>query len=114
MEKTLILNKNRDFCNLYNRGKNAGNKLIVIYCRYNRKDYNRLGITVSKKVGNAVSRNRARRLIKEAYRLNESKLKSGFDLVVVSRFKTVFSDLDAVSKAFLELCEKLDLLIKEK
>ena len=68
---TEILNDNRDFLFLYKKGKFTSGKLAVIYVRKNKLGFNRLGITAGKKVGNAVCRNRAKRLIRQAYRENE-------------------------------------------
>ena len=86
MIKTISLSVNHRFRALYSRGKNKAARLMVVYCRpQGRARVNRLGITVSKKLGNAVTRNRIRRRIREAYRLNELSFKSGFDIVVVAR-----------------------------
>ena len=68
MEKTVILNQNRDFQLLYQRGKKIASPYVIIYLRKTRRKYNRLGITVGKKVGCAVKRSRARRVIRQAYR----------------------------------------------
>ncbi|MDE6092873.1 MAG: ribonuclease P protein component [Ruminococcus sp.] len=82
---TEILNDNRDFVALYRKGKFAASKYSVIYVKPNGKPYNRLGITAGKKVGNAVCRNRAKRLIRLAYRNAEIKLPVGIDIVIVAR-----------------------------
>ena len=71
MEKTVILNQNRDFQLLYQRGKKIASPYAIIYLRKTRRKYNRLGITVGKKVGCAVKRSRARRVIRQAYRETE-------------------------------------------
>lgn len=82
---TEILNDNRDFLTLYKKGRFSSSKYSVIYLRPNNRPYNRLGITAGKKVGNAVKRNRAKRLIRLAYRLNEDRLPVGIDIVIVAR-----------------------------
>lgn len=82
---TEILNDNRDFLFLYKKGKFTSGKLAVIYVRKNKLGFNRLGITAGKKVGNAVCRNRAKRLIRQAYRENELDLPIGIDMVIVAR-----------------------------
>lgn len=82
---TVILNQNKDFLNLYRRGKYIPSKYSVIYVRPNGKPYNRFGITAGKKIGNAVCRNRAKRLIRLAYQKAEAKLPIGIDIVVVAR-----------------------------
>lgn len=82
---TEILNDNRDFLSLYKRGRYFASKYSVIYVRANGRPYNRLGITAGKKIGNAVCRNRAKRLIRLAYRESEIDLPVGIDLVIVAR-----------------------------
>ena len=82
---TDILNDNRDFLALYKKGRYINSKYSVIYVRPNGSAYNRLGITAGKKVGNAVCRNRAKRLIRLAYRQCEAMLPIGIDIVIVAR-----------------------------
>ena len=82
---TEILNDNKDFLTLYKKGRYAASKYSVIYVRPNGRPFNRLGITAGKKVGNAVCRNRAKRLIRLAYRNCEVKLPVGIDIVIVAR-----------------------------
>ena len=82
---TEILNDNKDFLALYKKGRYAASKYSVIYVRPNGKPFNRLGITAGKKVGNAVCRNRAKRLIRLAYRNAEVSLPVGMDIVIVAR-----------------------------
>jgi ribonuclease P protein component len=82
---TETLNDNKDFLALYNRGRFTASKYTVIYVKPNGKGYNRLGITAGKKIGNAVCRNRAKRLIRQAYRETEIDLPVGIDIVIVAR-----------------------------
>lgn len=82
---TEIIKDNRDFVNAYKKGKYFASKYSVIYIRPNGRPYNRLGITAGKKVGNAVCRNRAKRLIRLAYRQAEVSLPVGIDIVIVAR-----------------------------
>lgn len=79
------LKKNPDFQNVYRRGKSCANRYFVMYTLENGTGGNRIGISVSKKVGNSVVRHRVKRLVKEAYRLQEEKFASGLDLVVIAR-----------------------------
>lgn len=82
---TEMLNNNKIFLLLYKKGKPIISKWLVIYIRKNNLPYNRLGITAGKKVGNAVRRNRAKRVIRQVYRENEIKMPLGIDIVIVAR-----------------------------
>ncbi|WP_461812894.1 ribonuclease P protein component [Faecalimonas sp.] len=79
------LKKNRDFQIVYRRGKSYANKYLVMYKKSNNLNKNRIGISVSKKVGNSVVRHRLTRLIRESYRLQESNMQCGYDIVVIVR-----------------------------
>ena len=79
------LKKNSDFKYVYTRGKSYANKYLVMYVLENDLGKNRLGISVSKKVGNSVVRHRVTRLIRESYRLHENIFNSGLDIVIVAR-----------------------------
>ena len=79
------LKSNRDFKNVYGKGKSYANRYLIMYILENGYDKNRLGISVSKKVGNSVVRHRIKRLIKESYRLHEDIFNSGLDIVVIAR-----------------------------
>ena len=80
------LKKNDDFKNVYKKGKSYANRFLVMYVLENKTDQNRLGISVSKKVGNSVVRHRVTRLVRESYRLHENIFNSGLDIVVVGRW----------------------------
>ena len=82
---TEILKDNKDFLTLYKKGRYITSKYSVIYFRPNNRPYNRLGITAGKKIGNAVCRNRAKRLIRLAYYQSEIDLPVGIDVVIVAR-----------------------------
>lgn len=82
---TESLKKRNDFQIVYKNGKSLANRYLVMYKKKNDTDRNRLGISVSKKVGNSVVRHRVTRLIRESYRLNEEKFEQGYDFVVVAR-----------------------------
>ncbi len=79
------LRRNSDFQNVYRKGKSCVNRYLVMYVYRNGFTCNRIGISVSKKVGNSVVRHHVKRLIKEAYRLNEDIFVQGNDIVVVAR-----------------------------
>lgn len=96
MTKLVSLKNNRDFLFAYRRGKSFVHPVLVTYIIKNKLGYNRIGITTSKKIGNAVSRNRARRVIKQAFRCLPYDVKSGFDIVFVARTKTATVKMDKV------------------
>ena len=79
------LKKNKDFQTVYRQGKSYANKYRVLYVIENKTKRNRIGISVSKKVGNSVVRHHLTRLIRESYRLQEECFQSGYDLVVIAR-----------------------------
>jgi ribonuclease P protein component len=101
MTKTESLKENYLFRRLYKIGKSSVQPHIAVYTRKNRLGRNRLGITATKKIGNAVERNRARRLIKEAYRLSEDQLPTGVDIVIVARQRAVTAGMQEVRKSLL-------------
>lgn len=95
---------------MYAKGKNQAMPLLVLYCRRNGTQENRLGLTVGTKVGKAVCRNRIRRRLREIYRLHESELKSGWDIVVVARSRAGQADYWALEAELLRGARKLGLL----
>ena len=107
------LKNTNQFKIVYNNGKSYVNRELVMYLRKNDSDTNRLGISVSKKVGNSVVRHRITRLIRESYRLNEAKLLQGYDIVVVARANAKGKDYFDICRAFLHLA-KLHRIIEEK
>lgn len=103
------LKKNSDFRRLYAKGKSAVTPYLVVYARPNRLGENRLGYTVSVKLGHAVVRNRVRRRLREIYRLNATQLRQGHDIVIVARSRAVGSEYRKLNAAFLRACESLGL-----
>ena len=85
MKYSESLKKNKDFQYIYRKGKSYANKYLVMYVLENGTSQNRLGISVSKKVGNSIVRHRLTRLIRESYRLQEDMFSSGRDIVVIAR-----------------------------
>ena len=85
MLKKNVLRKKSDFDSIYNRGKSVGDRYLVLFYRKNNLPYNRTGFLASKKVGNSVQRNRARRLMKESYRHIEKGLPTGYDFIIIAR-----------------------------
>jgi ribonuclease P protein component len=88
MLKPNVLRKKKDFSILYNKGKSVGERCLVLFYRKNGLSYNRRAFLASKKVGNSVLRNRARRLLRESHRDLEENLKEGYDLIFIAR-KTI-------------------------
>lgn len=110
MKRAVTLKENYEFRRMYQRGASAVGSGMVLYCRKNRLGHNRLGVTVSVKLGHAVVRNRARRRLREIYRLNGDKLRQGYDIVLVARSRAVTAPWKDLNETFLRLCRKLDLL----
>ena len=113
MKKTVTIKDNRDFRRLYSRGRSAVTPFVVVYCRPNRLGHNRLGVTVSTKLGGAVVRNRARRRLREVFRLAQPDLKRGYDVILVARGRAVNGPYKKLTAAFYKGCGQLGLLKKE-
>ena len=104
MQKYLSLKENTDFNRTYYRGKSSAKPALVVYCLKNRVGICRVGITTSKKIGNAVERNRSRRIIRAACQsvFKNYTLSGNFDLVFVARGKTKYLKSHQVEKSMLE------------
>ncbi|SHK28265.1 ribonuclease P protein component [Hespellia stercorisuis] len=92
------LKKNKDFQHVYRTGKSFANKYLVMYIATNHSSNNRIGISVSKKVGNSVVRHHITRLVRESYRLKEEHFQKGYDIVVIARpgaRETGYHDIDS-------------------
>lgn len=109
MEFTDSLKMNYEFRRLYAKGKSAVTPYLVVYVRRTGRSTNRLGITVSNKIGKAVVRNRVRRRLREIYRLREGRLCRGLDLVIVARGRSTEATYAQLEKAFEKACRQLDL-----
>ncbi len=109
MKFSCALKRNHIFRRLYST-KGLANSFLVLYARRNRLERNEVGITVSKKLGSAVIRNRIRRRLREVYRLNEMRFTPGWDIVVVARSRSVNADFGKLTDAYLSLAEKAGLL----
>ena len=97
------LKKNKDFQEIYKRGKSFANRYLVMYVKENESQKNRLGISVSKKVGNSIVRHRLARLIRESYRLNETEFLTGIDIIVVARTSAKDKGFYDIESALLHL-----------
>ena len=109
MKFSSSLKLNHIFRRLYSTSGQA-NSYLVLYARKNRTGTNRVGITVSKKLGHAVVRNRVRRRLREVYRLNESRFQPGWDIVVVARSRCISASFQDIVKAYLTLAHKAGIL----
>lgn len=99
------LKKNKDFQTVYHNGKSYANKYLVMYVRKNesKQDRNRIGISVSKKVGNSVVRHHLTRLVRESYRISEAHFQSGYDIVIVARVNAKGKKYSEIENALIHL-----------
>jgi ribonuclease P protein component len=110
------LKKNFEFKIIYRRGKSFANDLLVMYILRNKKNkdrdlniYNKLGVSVSKKVGNSVVRSRSKRLISESFRLNDEFITKGYDFIFIARNPIKDKNFGDVEKAMKNLFKKAGL-----
>ncbi len=108
------LKKNSDFQNVYKYGKSYANRFFVMYVLENKTETNRLGISVSKKVGNSVIRHHITRLVREAYRLQEEMFGNGLDIVVIARAAARNITYHETEKALLHLGGLHHILIRKE
>lgn len=114
LKSSASIKNNYEFRRLYSKGKSAATPYLVVYCRRTGRGYDRLGITVTAKLGTAVHRNRVRRRLREIYRLNLPRLKKGFDIVIVARVRSRRAEYRQLESAYLSACSKLGLLAEER
>ena len=112
MKYSESLKKHKDFQHVYKKGSSYANKYLVMYVLENQTEGNRLGISVSKKVGNSVVRHRVTRLVRESYRLHEDMFNSGLDIVIVARARAKDCNYNEIKDSFLHLAG-LQKIIKE-
>ncbi len=112
MKFSSALKLNHIFRRLY-ATSGVANGLLVLYAKPNHSAANRVGITVSKKLGGAVVRNRVRRRLREVYRLNEDRFLPGFDIVVVARSRAVGAAFSDLQEGYLALAQKAGILRQE-
>lgn len=103
MKRFNSIKKNSDFQKVYHNGKSYGNRYLVMYVLPSEQE-TRIGISVSKKVGNSIVRHRLTRLVRECFRLNKDRLDGQLDIVVVVRAAAKDKDYHAIESAFLHLC----------
>ena len=112
MEYSDSLKKNNEFQRVYRKGTSQANRYLVMYVleNHDRHMENRLGISVSKKVGNSVVRHRITRLIRESYRLNETSFRQGVDIVVVARPSAKDRSYQEIESALMHLAGRTKVL----
>lgn len=110
MDKKLKLRNNREFRHVYDKGISKSNKHLVIFFIKNDLDYNRIGFSVTKKLGNAVTRNKVRRLIRESYRIYKDDIKTGYDIIFLSRVRCKDATYKEVESSILNLLKRTKLL----
>ncbi len=108
--KSTTLKENKDFRRLYYSGKSKAGSCLVSYAAKNRLSVTRVGITSSKKIGNAVKRNRARRVIRAAFSLYEDQISGCYDIVFVARTKTCNVKMQAVAGEMEKQLKELGVL----
>lgn len=113
MKFSCSLKLNHIFRRLYH-SQGVADGYLVLYARRNRLAFNRVGITVSKKLGHAVVRNRVRRRLREVYRLHEERFRPGWDIVVVARSRCVDAEFSSLTKSYLSLAKKAGILRQEE
>jgi ribonuclease P protein component len=114
MKQEIYLKKNDEFQKIYHCGKSFANKALVMYVLSTGKDCpSRLGMSVSKKVGNSVVRHQIKRLIREAHRLNRHKIADGYEIVVIARNEAKNRDYSRMERDFLHLAA-MHHIIKEE
>ena len=104
------LKKNKDFQIVYKNGRSYANKYLVMYVLENNLERNRIGISVSKKVGNSIVRHRLARLIRESYRLNREMFNSGLNIVVIARVNAKGKNYKEIESAFRHLLKMHNIL----
>lgn len=114
MKKTVTIKLNHEFKRIYNKGKSVVTPFMVVYCRPNRLGHNRLGVTVSVKLGKAVVRNRARRRLRELFRLAQPSMKQGYDVILVARSRCAAAPHKKLAAAFDKACSQLGLMTEAK
>lgn len=106
-----VLRKNKDFNEIYKRGKSTGQKYVVVFSKKNDLSYNRVAFLASKKVGNSVKRNKSKRLMRESYRVFEKKLETSYDIIIIARNTINNTEYLKVQKSLENAFKKLKLLV---
>lgn len=112
LPKQAVLRKNKQFQSVYRYGRSYLNRYLVLYVLSNREADTKVGFAAGKRLGNAVVRNRTKRLMREAFRLHRSELKGGIHILMVGRNPIVGVKYQVVDRAFRDLCQKAGLIDK--
>ncbi len=110
LKKSEHLRKNSDFKRVYSKGRSCADHFVVLFVLPNNLGRNRIGLSVSAKVGKAVKRNRIKRLFREVYRLNKDKLIQGLDLIFLARKDAIKLDFPKMERSILRLYKRARIL----
>lgn len=110
MKRTMTVKENYEFRRIYAKGRSGVSPYLVVYVRPNRRGRNRLGVTVSTKLGHAVVRNRVRRRFRELYRLHKGDMLPGYDIIMVARVRAAELPYAKLEKQYLRCLSQLGLL----
>ena len=106
MLKKEVLRKKDDFDRIYKKGKSIGDKYVVVFFQKNDLPYNRTAFLASKKVGNSVQRNRAKRLMRESFRPMEGEIKTGYDFIIIARKSILGCKMEEVKESIERAMKK--------
>ena len=109
-----VLRRKEDFDRIYKKGRSVGDRYVVIFSLENHLGYNRIAYLASKKVGNSVRRNRARRLMRESMRATDTQIRQGFDLIIIARNTINGKKCADVKKSMEAALRRLKVIEKKK
>ena len=114
LPRSRILKKKKDFQAVYSRGKSYANRFLVLYVFRSNGFQGKVGFAAGKKLGNAVKRNRIKRLLRESYRMHQSEIEEGVSLLLVGRKAALAGKCQELEKAFLALGRKAGIMAGRK
>lgn len=114
MKRFPSVKKSPEFRSIFDEGKCRANRLLVVHAKENGRTGNRIGIVASKKIGNSVVRHRMTRILREIFRLNEEKLRKGYDFAVIIRKDAVSQKYQDIENAYLKLMRQLEVTVSEQ
>ena len=109
-----VLRRKEDFDRIYRKGKSVGDRYVVIFCMRTDLGFNRIAYLASKKVGNSVKRNRARRLMRESVRISDAEIRQGYDLIIIARNTINGKKCADVKKSIEAALRRLKVIEKKK